>query len=206
MSSSYRFFSLSLGSLLILSACTQPYMPPTHYPDHQSFVQSPKYLTTRDAYVNPHFLGKTQAKKRIIIHLAQQRGILNVDGQVAMDFPINIGTPSGIKLMPGNYRISQKIEQTASTHFGNIYKQKPSETTGICVKENVLPNAKTNQHEFFQYQKLIKWLRIGDTPYGFHISDIKEKNTPYLEYLGISPGTADTLFTEVKEGTPVEVI
>ena len=87
-------------------------IPPT---DYTEFRNSQNYRFTFRTWKNDALL-RSPGKKRVVIDLANQRGMCLVDEQVAMDFPVCTGTDS--HLTPtGIFRISEKDVN----HRSNLY-------------------------------------------------------------------------------------
>lgn len=83
--------------------------------DYHSFRSGSNYRLTFRTWKDDSLL-RSPGEKRVVIDLANQRGVCLVDGQVAMDFPVCTGTAS--HLTPtGSFRISEKDIH----HFSNLY-------------------------------------------------------------------------------------
>lgn len=86
--------------------------PPSDYNDFRS---SRNYRLTFRTWKNDALM-RSPGKKRVVIDLANQRGMCLVDEQIAMDFPVCTGTQS--HLTPtGIFRISEKD----IFHHSNLY-------------------------------------------------------------------------------------
>lgn len=84
-------------------------------PRHEDFRRSEDYRLTFRTWKNDALL-RSAGQKRVVIELANQRGLCFVNDQVAMDFPVCTGVPSHSTPM-GSFRISEKDVN----HRSNLY-------------------------------------------------------------------------------------
>ncbi len=83
--------------------------------EHAAFRNMSSYPRTMAVWKDSKLLN-AKGPRRVVINLAQQRGMFFINDQVAMDFPVCTGTKS--KPTPrGNYRIIEKREK----HRSNLY-------------------------------------------------------------------------------------
>lgn len=82
---------------------------------HEDFRRSDNYRLTFRTWKDDSLL-KSGGHKRLVIDLANQRGLCYVDEQVAMDFPVCTGT-SNHDTPTGSFRISEKDVN----HRSNLY-------------------------------------------------------------------------------------
>lgn len=129
---------LTIGSLLLLSACIHPTERATVHrlgePEPAASVAegttspvmtaSEHYAGFRSSYGYPSTFNvwkdegllSTEGEKKVVIRLGEQRGVFLINGQVAMDFPVCTGR-KGYTTPTGRYHVLEKDEH----HRSNIY-------------------------------------------------------------------------------------
>ncbi|MGE9267105.1 MAG: L,D-transpeptidase, partial [Verrucomicrobiales bacterium] len=132
--------SLSLlGLLAILPLLTNCAMgPPTPNPQQTTikqasyvnphapgsyahFTSDPSYRYTQKAWKNEKLLASANSSNtRVKIDLSDQRGLLMVGDQIAMDYRVSTGRSSH-KTPTGNYTIIEKKRDKRSNLYGKIY-------------------------------------------------------------------------------------
>jgi len=117
---------------LVLAACSGPQeenlrmvpltvpttMPMTSYgPNTRVVVAGVDYTEVHDEWMNQDIMKKaTPGNTRVVISRGSQRGQLMVGDEVAMDFPVCLGTASH-RTPVGHFRITEK----AVHHVSNLY-------------------------------------------------------------------------------------
>ena len=91
------------------------------------FVSHNQYPATINIYKDEELLRLAQKNCCIVICLAQQRGRLYVNGQIAADWPVSTGI-QGRATPTGNFSIREKRESYASNRYGKILDK-----DGKCV-------------------------------------------------------------------------
>lgn len=92
-----------------------PFHEATPPPRHEDFRRSEDYRLTFRTWKNEALL-QSPGQKRVVIELANQRGLCFVNDEVAMDFPVCTGT-STHGTPTGCFRISEKDVN----HWSNLY-------------------------------------------------------------------------------------
>ena len=206
-SESFPFFCICAAAG-VLSSCTPDYQPPQVAATHKTFKKAQTYPETLQTYSNPDLLGEVRAKKSILVDMRTKRGILYVNGQVALDFPVNIGYLEGAQLQPGTYTVESVEDKSYSQHFGNLYRRTQSTATeevGTCIQEFVTPSTPRPRNCFYRGTKLVNWIKLKDSPFGFHSDHPSRDQKGYMGYIGVAPGTSEILYDEVHKGTKVIV-
>lgn len=98
---------------------------------YNAFVADPNYRHTRDVWYHDARISQAGTKNsKIVIHLKNQRGVLWVDDQVAMDFPVCTGR-STHETPRGRFTIIQKDEDYRSRSYGSVF-----DVSGKCVNSD----------------------------------------------------------------------
>lgn len=136
---------------------------------YERFVYTIKgYPATMEIYQNEGLLKKAGGQCPVYISLAQQRGRLYVDGQVAADWPVSTGVP-GRDTPTGNYRILEKKPQYASSSYGNIY-----DADGKMVKYNAdITKDAVPEGGVFKGSPMPNWMRLTWDGVGMHTGKVK---------------------------------
>ena len=133
------------------------------------------------------------------IALKEQRGLLLVNGAIAMDFPI----ASGKKTHPtptGSYTIRAKEKDYASNLYGKVY-----DASGVIVvedadtRENAIPEGGR-----FEGAKMPYWMRLTDSGVGLHVGYVPGRPASH-GCIRLKNDTAAELFKLTKIGTPVVI-
>ena len=135
----------------------------------------------------------------IEISLDEQRGILLVEGAVAMDFPVATGKKSH-PTPPGHYTILSKSEKYSSNLYGKIY-----DVTGVVVN----PDADTRtdvvpEGGWFVGSSMPYWMRLTNTGVGMHVGYVPGRPASH-GCIRLKNSTAKELFALTKVGTPVTI-
>jgi len=136
----------------------------------------------------------------IEISIAEQRGLLLVDGAIAMDFPVATGkkthpTPTG------SYTILDKKKDYASNLYGKIY-----DVAGTVVvqdadsRTDVIPEGGRFEGATMPY-----WMRLTTSGVGLHIGYVPGRPASH-GCVRLRKDVAAEIFDRVKLGTPVTII
>jgi hypothetical protein len=132
--------------------------------------------------------------------LREQRGILLVDGAVAMDFPVATGKGSH-PTPPGSYKILEKKERHTSNLYGHIVAGDGS---------TVVSDADTREHDVpeggrFVGSPLPYWMRLTPTGVGLHVGKVPGHRAASHGCIRLQKDTAVQLFSILDLGSPVTV-
>ncbi len=166
---------------------------------HAAFRTQPGWR--RQTYRNEELLAKATAQNTAVeIALREQRGILLVDGAVAMDFPVATGKSSH-PTPKGSYKILEKKEKHASNLYGRIVSGSGS---------TVVSDADTRDHGVpaggrFIGAPMPYWMRMTTTGVGMHVGNVPGHRTASHGCIRLKKDTAIQLFSILDLGSPVTV-
>lgn len=134
------------------------------------------------------------------IALREQRGLLLVDGAIAMDFPVATGR-STHPTPKGSYKILEKKKDHASNLYGRIVGGDGSTVVG---------DADTRAHAVpaggrFVGSPLPFWMRMTTTGVGMHVGHVPGHRPASHGCIRLKRETATELFNLLAVGTPVKV-
>jgi lipoprotein-anchoring transpeptidase ErfK/SrfK len=151
-------------------------------------------------YRNPALLSRANAENiSIEIAISEQRGLLLVEGCVAMDFPVATGKKSH-PTPTGSYTIRGKEKDYQSNLYGKIV-----DATGTVIvsdadtRRDVIPEGAT-----FDAAKMPYWMRLTDTGVGMHVGHVPGRPASH-GCIRLKREVAVELFSLTKIGTPVVV-
>jgi hypothetical protein len=166
---------------------------------HATFRTQPGWR--KQTYRNEELLAKATAQNTAVeIALREQRGILLVDGAVAMDFPVATGKSSH-PTPKGSYKILEKKEKHASNLYGRIVSGSGS---------TVVSDAYTRDHGVpaggrFVGAPMPYWMRMTTTGVGMHVGNVPGHRTASHGCIRLKKDTAVQLFSILDVGSPVTV-
>ncbi|MEX1110179.1 MAG: L,D-transpeptidase [Chthoniobacterales bacterium] len=166
---------------------------------HAAFRTQPGWR--KQTYRNEELLAKATAQNTAVeIALREQRGILLVDGAVAMDFPVATGKSSH-PTPKGSYKILEKKEKHASNLYGHIVSGSGS---------TVVSDADTRDHGVpaggrFIGAPMPYWMRMTTTGVGMHVGNVPGHRTASHGCIRLKKDTAVQLFSVLVLGSPVTV-
>ena len=141
----------------------------------------------------------TAANSSVEISLSEQRGLLLVNGCIAMDFPVATGRPS-YPTPTGEFHILGKEKEYASNLYGKIV-----DATGTVVVENAdRRTAVPAEGTTFEGAKMPYWMRLTDTGVGMHVGYVPGHPASH-GCISLQRETAARLFALLKVGTPVVI-
>jgi hypothetical protein len=151
-------------------------------------------------YRHDALLAKATADNASVeISLSEQRGLLLIDGCVAMDFPVATGKPSH-PTPTGKFKILAKQRDYSSNLYGKIV-----DPAGTVVVSNA--DARTDvpaEGTMFEGAKMPYWMRLTDTGVGMHVGYVPGHPASH-GCIRLKRDVAVQLFEMLKTGTPVEI-
>jgi len=136
---------------------------------------------------------------RVEIALSEQRGLLLVDGQIAMDFPVATGKRSH-PTPPGEYTVLGKQKDYSSNLYGKIV-----DATGtVLVSDADTTRDVPAEGATFEGAKMPYWMRLTNTGVGMHVGYVPGHPASH-GCIRLKRETAIFLFGLLKVGAPVVV-
>jgi hypothetical protein len=166
---------------------------------HAAFRAQPGWR--KQTYRNEELMAQATAQNTAVeIALREQRGLLLVDGAVAMDFPVATGKSSH-PTPKGSYKILEKKEKHASNLYGRIVSGSGS---------TVVSDADTRDHGVpagarFVGAPMPYWMRMTTTGVGMHVGNVPGHRTASHGCIRLKKDTAVQLFSILDLGSPVTV-
>lgn len=166
---------------------------------HAEFRAQPGWR--KQTYRNEELMAKATAQNTgVEIALREQRGILLVDGAVAMDFPVATGK-STHPTPKGSYKILEKKKHHSSNLYGRIVSSSGS---------TVVSDADTRDHGVPQGGRFVGapmpyWMRMTTTGVGMHVGNVPGHRTASHGCIRLKKDTAMQLFSILDVGSPVKV-
>jgi len=166
---------------------------------HQAFRTQPDW--SKDTYRNEALIANAAAKNaRVEIAINPQRGLLLIDNQIAMDFPVATGRPT-YPTPTGHFTIREKKADHVSNLYGKLYDAEgklidsDADTRTMIVPEGGR----------FEGSSMPNWMRITDSGVGMHIGHVPGGRPASHGCIRIRRQTAQTLYKILPVGTPVTV-
>ncbi len=151
-------------------------------------------------YRNPELLARaTGGNISIEIARAEQRGLLLVDGAIAMDFPVATGKRSH-PTPAGSFTIIGKQKDYASNLYGKIVD--PAGTVLVSdadTRVHAVPEGAS-----FVAAKMPYWMRLTNTGIGLHVGYVPGRPASH-GCIRLKREVAVKLFELTKIGTPVTI-
>ena len=166
---------------------------------HTEFRAQPGWR--KQTYRSGELLAKATAQNTAVeIALREQRGILLVDGAVAMDFPVATGKSSH-PTPKGSYKILEKKKNHSSNLYGRIVSSSGS---------TVVSDADTRAHGVPEGGRFVGapmpyWMRMTTTGVGMHVGNVPGHRTASHGCIRLKKETAVQLFSILDVGSPVTV-
>jgi len=148
----------------------------------------------------PLMASATPETTSIEISIPEQRGLLLVNGAIAMDFPVATGKKSH-PTPTGTYTILDKKKDYASNLYGKIY-----DATGTVIvedadaREDAVPEGGRFEGATMPY-----WMRLTTSGVGLHIGYVPGRPASH-GCIRLRKDVAAEIFDRVKLGTPVTII
>lgn len=140
-----------------------------NYPagSYEYFASHNGYPVTALIFKNEALLTKANKDSRIIICLAQQRGRLYVEGQVAADWPVSTGIP-GRETPTGRFSVLEKKESYASNRYGKMFNAE-----GKCINGDAdIFTQEVPEGGRFEGSPMPYWQRLTHDGIGMHIGKV----------------------------------
>ncbi len=151
-------------------------------------------------YRQDNLLARADAKNSAVqISLEEQRGLLLVDGAVAMDFPVATGKASH-PTPPGAYKIIEKKKDHASNLYGRIV----SATGETIVSDADSRTDAVPEGGSFVGAPMPYWMRITPTGVGMHVGYVPGRPASH-GCIRLKRDAAVQLFSILERGSPVTV-
>jgi len=166
---------------------------------HQAFRAQPDW--NKDTYRNESLIANAAAKTaRVEIAINPQRGILLLDNQIAMDFPVATGRPS-YPTPTGDFAIREKKPAHASNLYGKLYNAEGKLIDSDAdTRTMIIPEGGR-----FEGSSMPNWMRITDSGVGMHIGHVPGGRPASHGCIRLRRQTAQTLYHLLPIGTPVTV-
>lgn len=151
-------------------------------------------------YRQADLLDQATAKNTAVqISLTEQRGLLLVDGVVAMDFPVATGKASH-PTPPGSYKILEKKKDHASNLYGRILSA-TGETmdSDADARTDAVPDGGS-----FIGAPMPYWMRMTPTGVGMHVGYVPGRPASH-GCIRLKKDVAVQLFSILELGSPVTV-
>jgi len=136
---------------------------------------------------------------RVEIALSEQRGLLLVDGQIAMDFPVATGKRSH-PTPPGEYTVMGKQKDYSSNLYGKIVDAAGT----VLVSDADTTRDVPPEGAVFEGAKMPYWMRLTNSGVGMHVGYVPGRPASH-GCIRLKRETAVFLFGLLKIGTPVVV-
>lgn len=135
----------------------------------------------------------------IEIALSEQRGLLLVDGAIAMDFPVATGRKSH-PTPPGSYTVRAKEKDYASNLYGKII-----DATGtVLVADADARKDAVPEGASFMGSQMPYWMRLTDSGVGMHVGYVPGRPASH-GCIRLKRSVAEELFRLTRVGTPVVI-
>lgn len=165
---------------------------------HEAFMADPNYRFTRDIWYHDKRIEQANTRNsRIFIRLGDQRGILFVNGQEAMDFPVCTGK-STHETPRGKFAIIQKDADYRSRSYGSVF-----DASGLCVNSDATSSSRVPGGGKFVGARMPLWMRIHGGV-GLHVGAVyRDANSHGC--IRVPVEACRILFDKCGLGTPVIV-
>lgn len=154
----------------------------------------------KTTYKNAELMAQaTPENVAVEISLSEQRGLLLVNGAIAMDFPVATGK-STHPTPTGSYNIRSKEKDYHSNLYGKI-----TDATGAVVVADA--DTRVNQVPEggkFEGATMPYWMRLTDSGVGLHVGYVPGRPASH-GCVRLKNDTAKTLFELTRIGTPVVI-
>ncbi|MEX1045472.1 MAG: L,D-transpeptidase family protein [Chthoniobacterales bacterium] len=170
-----------------------------HARPHAEFRAQPGWR--KQTYRHEALMARAAAANSAVeISLREQRGLLLVDGAVAMDFPVATGKSSH-PTPKGSYKILEKKKQHASNLYGRIVSD---------AGQTVVSDADTREHGVPEGGRFVGapmpyWMRMTTTGVGMHVGHVPGHRSASHGCIRLKKDTAVQLFSILDVNSPVTV-
>lgn len=165
---------------------------------HLAFRSQPGWR--KGTYRQPELLAQATAQNSAVeIALREQRGILLVNGAIALDFPVATGRSSH-PTPRGNYKILDKKKDYSSNLYGRIV----AESGEVLVADADTREDATPPGASFVGSPMPYWMRITPTGVGMHVGVVPGRPASH-GCIRLKKDAATELFRILMPGTPVTI-
>ncbi len=164
---------------------------------HSEFAKRTTYKSGNEVWENTALASKPTPAKRLEIDTNTQRGILYVENQVAMDFPLTTGR-AGKRTPKGSFSITQKQAAKRSTLYGSFVDRK-----NRIVRGGVRVTDRRPSGTRFRGAKLPYWMRFNGSV-GLHQGGV-HRVPASNGCVRVPPEVAPLLFNRLSKGADVIV-
>lgn len=163
---------------------------------HRLYRSTPNWRKV--TYRNPDLLAKASPENTALeISLKEQRGILLVDGAIAMDFAVATGKKSH-PTPAGSYTILEKKETYASNLYGKIFDAEGALVNSDAdIRFDAIPEGGK-----FVGSRMPYWMRLTNTGVGLHVGYVPGRPASH-GCIRLQQAVAKDIFRLVRVGTPV---
>jgi len=166
---------------------------------HEAFRAQPGWR--KQTYRNEEILKQAAADNTAVeISIREQRGLLLVQGAIAMDFPVATGRPAH-PTPKGSYKILSKEKNYSSNLYGRI---EAADGTVVNADADTRTDAIPEGGRFVG-SSMPYWMRIDTSGIGMHVGRVPGHRTASHGCIRLERGTATQLFAMLPRGTPVIV-
>lgn len=151
-------------------------------------------------YRNAELLAEANERNTAVeISLREQRGLLLVNGAIAMDFPVATGKASH-PTPKGHYKILHKQKEYASNLYGRIVAETGETLVADAdTRSDVVPPGAT-----FVGSRMPYWMRMSPTGVGMHVGYVPGRPASH-GCIRLKTDVAKELFGILGVGSPVVV-
>ena len=199
-------FGLVCAAAMALSGCAaleqmqnpQARQAARYRGQHQAFRAQEDWR--KSTYRHPELISRATAENSSVeISLEEQRGLLLVDGAVAMDFPVATGKSSH-PTPKGSYKIIEKKKDHKSNLYGRIVSGEG---------QTVVSDADTRSHAVPENGRFVGapmpyWMRLTPTGVGMHVGYVPGRPASH-GCIRLKKDVAVELFNILDLGSPVTV-
>ncbi|MBU3664789.1 MAG: L,D-transpeptidase [Chthoniobacterales bacterium] len=166
---------------------------------HAAFRSQPGWRKL--TYRQPDLMANAKSDNTSVeISLREQRGLLLVDGAIAMDFPVATGKSSH-PTPKGSYKIVEKKEDHCSNLYGRIVSASGDTVVSDAdTRDDAIPEGGS-----FVGARMPYWMRISPAGIGMHVGHVPGSRPASHGCIRLKKDTAVELFGILGLGTPVAV-
>ena len=166
--------------------------------DYEYFTEKEDYPKTYETFKSDTLLAaSTPDNTRVLIDLSDQRTMLLVNDQVALDSPTCTGR-AGKRTPTGTFKIKEKIKDKRSTIFGRLYN-------GSKVVHGGDRRKYKGSYTKFIGSSLPYWMRLTGDGIGLHYSKGVKRYPASAGCIRMPMNSVTTIYSKVRRGTPVTV-
>lgn len=164
----------------------------------EDFIADPGYRDSRDIWRGAAIEQYDPAHSEVVVLLAEQRGRLYINGQIAMDFPVCSGRVGGKETPKGTFRISQKVRDYSSNTYGSFVNAE-----GRTVKGNITVSDARPAGTHFKGAPMPYWMRFNGA-IGMHVGNVHRESASH-GCVRVPEEACSILFSKLAVGSKVTV-